>query len=105
MTIDHYEYISQFSVITMFDEQVDIIIGRPWFEELGTFILNIEKIFLMFPYKRKLVMFQDMTMKSELIMPSSKDLRDISKLMFQDILETVSRKQKELEEVISNKNK
>lgn len=31
-----------------------------------------------------MVTFQDMTMKSKLIMPSSKDLKNILKLMFQE---------------------
>ena len=59
----------------------------------------------MFPYKKKMVKFQDMTTKSKLIMPSAKDLKYILKLMFQENPKTVSNKQRELEEVISNKNK
>ena len=42
VTIDHYVYISQSHVITMLDKEVDIILGRPWLKELGTFILNTE---------------------------------------------------------------
>ena len=45
VTIDDYEYISQFNVTTMYREEIDIIIGLPWFKSLGTFILNIEKKF------------------------------------------------------------
>ena len=104
LTIDHYEYISEFCVITLLNKEVDIILGRPWFKELGTFILNTKNKFLMFLYK-KMVTFQDMTTKSKLIMPSAKDPKDILKLMFQENPKAVSKKQKELEEVISNKNK
>ena len=41
--IDEYEYKSQFYVTTMYQEEVDIVIGLPWFKSLGTFILNMEK--------------------------------------------------------------
>jgi hypothetical protein len=43
VTIDDYEYISQFNVTTMYKEEIDIILGLPWFKKLGTFILNMEK--------------------------------------------------------------
>ena len=43
VTIDDYEYISQFNVTTMFQEEIDIILGLRWLTKLGTFILNIEK--------------------------------------------------------------
>lgn len=37
---DHYEYTSQFYVVTMLDKEVDTILNRPWFKELVTFMLN-----------------------------------------------------------------
>jgi hypothetical protein len=55
LTIDEYEYISQFCVTTMYQEEVDIIIGLPWLKSLGTFILNMEKKFVTFPYKEKMI--------------------------------------------------
>jgi hypothetical protein len=58
----------------MYKKEIDIILGLPWFEKLGTFILNMEKKFLVFPYKKKMMTFQDITMKSDSIVPSSKDL-------------------------------
>ena len=59
----------------------------------------------MFSHKGKTITFQDMAMKSESIMPSSEDFKDVTKLMPQKNQNTISEKQKELEEVISNKNK
>jgi hypothetical protein len=53
VTIDEYEYISQFNVTTMYTKEIDIILGLPWFKKLGTFILNMEKKFVTFPYKRR----------------------------------------------------
>jgi hypothetical protein len=72
ITIDDYEYISQFNVTPMYREEIDIIIELPWFKSLGTFILNIEKKFVTFPYRKKMMALQDFTMKSKLITPSSK---------------------------------
>jgi hypothetical protein len=34
VTIDDYEYISQFNVTTMYTEEIDIILGLPWFQKL-----------------------------------------------------------------------
>ena len=41
--IDDYEYISQFNVTTMSQEEIDIILGLHWLTKLETFILNTEK--------------------------------------------------------------
>jgi hypothetical protein len=70
VTIDEYEYISQFNVTTMYTKEMDIILGLPWFKNLGTFILNMEKKFVMFPYKKKMTTFQDTTIRSKSIIPS-----------------------------------
>jgi hypothetical protein len=82
VTTDDYECISQFNVTTMYKEKVDIILGLPWFKKLGTFILNIVKKFVTFPYKKKMMTFQDITMKSDSIVPSLIALKDISKVIF-----------------------
>ena len=68
-------------------------------------MLNIEKQVLMFPYKGKMVTFRDITSKSKSIKSSLKDLKDISDLIFQDNEKTISKKQKELEEVICSKDR
>ena len=61
VTIDDYEYISQFNVTTMFQEEIDIILGSHWLTKLETFILNTEKKFVTFPYKKKMMTLQDIT--------------------------------------------
>jgi hypothetical protein len=104
VTIDDYEYISQFNVTTMYREEIDIIIGLPWFKSLGTFILNIEKKFVTFPYKKKMMTLQDITMRSKSITPSSKDFKDISKVILPNNQNSISKMQKEYDEVIVDKN-
>jgi hypothetical protein len=104
VTIDDYEYISQFNVTTMYREEIDIIIELPWFKSLGTFILNIEKKFVTFPYKKKMTTLQDITMRSKSITPSSKDFKDISKVILPDNHNSISKMQKDNDEVIADKN-
>jgi hypothetical protein len=104
-TIDDYEYTSQFNVTTMYKEEIDIILGLIWFEKLGTFILNMENFFLMFSYKKKKRTFQDIAVKSDSIVPSSEDLKDISEVILQKNQWSISNIQKELDEVIIDKNK
>jgi hypothetical protein len=48
--------------------------------------------------------FQDTTMKSDSIVPSSKDLKDLSKVILQENRWSVSKMQKEFDEVITDKN-
>jgi hypothetical protein len=81
VTIDEYEYISQFYVTTMYKEEVDINIRLPWFKNLGTFILNMEKKFVTFPHKEKMITFQNTTMRSKSIIPTSEYFKDISKVI------------------------
>lgn len=66
VTISHYAYISQFHVVRT-DKKTNIILGQHWFKDLGTFMLNIEKQVLMFPYKGKMVTFRDITSESKSI--------------------------------------
>jgi hypothetical protein len=44
--------------------------------------------------------FQDITMRSKSIIPSSKDFKDISKVILQENQKSISRMQKEFDEVI-----
>jgi hypothetical protein len=104
VTIGEYEYISQFYVTTMYKKEIDIILGLPWFKNLGTLILNMEKKFVTFPRKKKMMTFQDTTMRSKSIIPSSKDFKDISKVILQENQKSISRRQKEFDEVITDKN-
>jgi hypothetical protein len=70
VTIDGYEYIFQFNFTTMFQEEIGVILGLHWLTKLGTFILNMEKKFVTFPYKKKKMTLQDITMRSKSITPS-----------------------------------
>jgi hypothetical protein len=104
VTINDYEYISQFNVTTMFQEEIDIILGLHWLTKLGTFILNMETKFVTFPYKKKMMTLQDITMRSKSITPSSKYFKDISKVILPDNQNSISKMQKEYDEVIADKN-
>jgi autonomous glycyl radical cofactor GrcA len=104
VTIDDYEYISQFNVTTMFQEEIDIILGLHWLTKLETFILNTEKKIVTFPYKEKMMTLQDTTMRSKSITPSSKDFKDISKVILPDNQNSISKMEKEYDEVIADKN-
>jgi hypothetical protein len=100
MMIDEYEYIFQFYVTTMYQEEVDIVIGLPWFKSLGTFILNMEKKFVTFPYKEKMITLQDTTSEPDSV--TLEDFNDISDVILQ---ENKKRMQKEFDEVIKDKSK
>jgi hydroxymethylpyrimidine pyrophosphatase-like HAD family hydrolase len=84
---------------------MDITIGLLWFKNIGTFILNMEKKVGMFPYKKKTMTFKGTTMRSKSIIPSSKDFKDTSKVILQENQNSISRMQKEFDEVITDKNK
>jgi hypothetical protein len=66
----------------MYRDEIDIIMGLPWFKSLGTFILNMEKRFVAFPYKEKMITLQDTT--SELDSVTPEDFNDISKVILQE---------------------
>ena len=65
LTIDEYKFTSQLNVVTIYLNEVDIILGSPWMETQGTFILNTKKKFLTFSYKKKNTILQDSTWKSD----------------------------------------
>jgi hypothetical protein len=58
----------------------------------------------MFSYKKKMMTFQDTIMRLKSIIPSSNDFKDISKVILQEIQKSISRMQKEFDEVIKDKN-
>jgi hypothetical protein len=101
VTIDEYEHISQFYVTTMYQEEVDIIIGLPWFKSLGTFILNMEKKFVTFPYKEKMITLQETTSEPDSVTPE--DFNDILEVIVQENKKAMQRMQKEFDEVIKDK--
>ena len=51
--IGDYTGVSQFIVRSLWSSDGDLILGSPWVETLGTFILNVNKTFLIIPYKNK----------------------------------------------------
>ena len=104
MTIGYYDYISQFHVVRT-NRKTDIILGQPWFKDLGTFMLHIKKQVLTFPYRGKMIMFQDITSKSKSIKSSLEDLKDISDLMFQDNEKLYRRSKKSLKKSSAAKKK
>ena len=48
-----YTDVSQFIVKSLWSSDGVLVLGLPWLETLGTFILNVEKKFMAFPYKKK----------------------------------------------------
>lgn len=68
-------------------------------------VLNTKNKFLIFPYYKKKVTLQGIIMKSDMIVPSSKDLNDISKVTIQENHKSILKMRKEFNEVISDKNK
>jgi hypothetical protein len=101
VTIDEYEYISQFYVTNMYQEEVDIVIGLPWFKSLGTFILNMEKKIVTFSYKEKMITLQDTKSERDFVTPE--DCNDISEVILQENKKSMQRIQKEFDEVIKDK--
>ena len=75
-------FTSQLNVATIYLNEVDIILGSPWMETLGTFILNTKKKFLTFSYKKKNITLQNSTWKSDSV--TSEDLKNISKIITED---------------------
>jgi hypothetical protein len=64
LSIGDYKFIAQFNVVSMYQDNVDIILGSTWVDTLDTFIFNTRRKFLAFSYKKKKITLQDLTMKS-----------------------------------------
>ena len=79
--IGAYTGVSQFIVKSLWSSDGDLLLGLPWLKTLGTFILNVEKKFMTFPYKKKKITLQDINMKSESEVASSEYIREISRVM------------------------
>jgi hypothetical protein len=78
LSMGDYKFIAQFNVVSIYEDNVDIILGSTWVDTLGTFIFNTRRKFLTFSYKKKKITLHDATMKSISEAPSSEDLKDIS---------------------------
>ena len=75
LNIGDYTCVLQFIIKSLWSSDCDLILGVPWIETLGTFILNVEKKFLTFTYKKKKITLQDINMKLESEVVSSEDFR------------------------------
>ena len=64
-------------MVSLDQDKVDIILGSPWLDTLGTFMFNTRKKFLTFDYKKKNASFQDVTLG----VVSSEDFKDILKVI------------------------
>jgi hypothetical protein len=107
LSIGDYKFIGQFNVVSMYQDNVDIILGLAWVNTLGTFIFNKRRKFLIFSYKKKKITLQDITMKSISEAPSSKDLKNISEMIFQDNKKSIQKLQdrkKECDKIIIEKD-
>jgi hypothetical protein len=63
LSIGNYKFIGQFNVVSMYQDNVDIILGSTWVDALGTLIFNTRRIVLTFSYKKKKITLLDITMK------------------------------------------
>ena len=73
----------KFTISSLWSSNSDIILGLPCIKTLGTFILNAEKKFPTFPYKKKKIALWYVTIKSDLEAPISEDIKDILKMISQ----------------------
>ena len=63
LTVDKYVLHSHFYALDMKD--VDIILGYPWMDSIGTINLNVQKKFLNLWYKKKKVTLQDISLTTQ----------------------------------------
>jgi hypothetical protein len=63
LTMDKYVLHSNFHAIDMND--VDIILGYPWMESIGTVNINVQKKFMKLWYKKKKITLQDMSLSKQ----------------------------------------
>jgi hypothetical protein len=103
LTLEDYKLVSNFEVTTIYEKEVDIILGSTWLETLGSLILNFEKKFLMFSYKKKKITLHDVSVKSDSI-STSKDLDQISKMLLSDKQQSILEIQKECDKIIIDKD-
>jgi hypothetical protein len=107
LSIGEYKFIGQFNVVSMYQGNVDIILGSTWVDTLGTFIFNTRRKFLTFSYKKKKFTLQDATMKSISEAPSSEDLKDISEVILPDNQKSIQKlqdRQEECDKIIIEKD-
>ena len=97
--VDYCKDLTQFnivSVVSLEQDMVDIILGSAWLDTLGTFMFNTRKKFLTFPYKKKKVTYQDVTMKPSSGVVLTEDFKDISKVLSQEDQKSIQNMHNEL---------
>ena len=104
LNVGDYMVTLKFIISFLWSFDSDIILGLPWIKTLGTFILNAEKKFLTFSYKKKRITFQDIRMKSNLESTTSEDFKDISKMISQGNQKSEQKKQKEVQKIVASKD-
>jgi hypothetical protein len=82
--IGDHNLIAQFNVVSMYQDNVDIILGSTWVDTLGIFIFNTRRKLLTFSYKKKKITLYDVTMKLVSEASSSEDLKDVLEVILQD---------------------
>jgi hypothetical protein len=60
ITMDKYVLHSNFYAMDM--DEVDIVLGYPWIESVGTIDINVQKKFLMLWYKKKKITLHDVSL-------------------------------------------
>jgi hypothetical protein len=103
LTLEDYKLVSKFKVTTIYQKEIDIILGSTWLETLGSLILNFEKKFLMFSYKKKKITLHDVSMKSDSV-STSKDLDQISKMILRDNQQSILEIQKDFDKIVIDKD-
>ena len=62
--MDKYVLHSYFYVMDM--DEVDIVLGYPWIESMGTIGINVQKKFLKLWYKKNKITFQDVSLSKKM---------------------------------------
>ena len=48
LSINEYKFIAQFNVVSIYEDNVDIILGSTWVDTLSTFVFNTNNVFDIF---------------------------------------------------------
>ena len=103
LILKDYKLLLNFEVTTIYEKEVYMILGSTWLDTLGSLILNFEKKFLMFSYKKKKITLHDISVKSDSV-STSKDLDRISKMLLSDKQQSILEIQKECDKIIIDKD-
>jgi hypothetical protein len=95
ITMDKYVLHSYFYAMDM--NEVDIVLGYPWIESVGTININVQKKFLKLWYKKKKIILQDVSLsKKDGPMEASKEV--IAQSEFESETESTERDEAKLQE-------